>query len=159
MFRHVDFENGFTAAAYFQDGSTMAKPTSDPASDNRGIEPITGSPICMIERTDIQRLSMFVSAILILTISVKWFMSSGDGKSPMTGSVPTDSPTGFKVDLNRSSADELSLLPQVGPKLAASIVREREQNGNFLTIDDLDRAPGVGPQRVAQLEPFLEITD
>jgi len=70
-----------------------------------------------------------------------------------------DSQTGFKVDVNRASVDELSLLPQVGPKLAASIVSEREQRGKFLTINDLDRASGVGPERVAQLGPLLEISD
>jgi len=137
----------------------MEKPTSDRFSSDHEFESFSHPSVSTIERTDIQRLSMIISALVIMTCSAKWFMSRNDRTPAVRGSVAMDSQTGFKVDVNRASVDELSLLPQVGPKLAASIVSEREQRGKFLTINDLDRASGVGPERVAQLGPLLEISD
>jgi competence protein ComEA len=58
------------------------------------------------------------------------------------------------IDVNRASAEELDVLPGVGPATAAAIVTERERNGPFLTVDDLERVPGIGP---AKLEALREL--
>ena len=54
---------------------------------------------------------------------------------------------GYSVDLN--SADEilLTLLPGIGPRLAADLVTWREQNGPFRSAADLEKVRVIGPHR------------
>lgn len=55
------------------------------------------------------------------------------------------------IDVNRASASELEQLPGVGPVLAARIVADREENGPFGSVDDLERVSGIGPSVLATL--------
>jgi len=53
------------------------------------------------------------------------------------------------VDINTASAAELELLPGIGPVTAAEIIRDRNENGGYATIGDLDRVRGIGPKTIA----------
>jgi competence protein ComEA len=59
------------------------------------------------------------------------------------------------VDLNRASADELDVLPGIGPATAAAIVDERNRNGPFASVDDLERVPGIGPAKLAAVRDLV----
>jgi competence protein ComEA len=53
--------------------------------------------------------------------------------------------------VNINTADAVTLAAElngVGPALAAEIVRDREQNGNYDSPDELIRVKGVGPRIV-----------
>ena len=63
-------------------------------------------------------------------------------------------PAPLAIDLNTAGPDELSLLPGVGPSLAARIVEDRLARGPFRTVDDLDRVRGVGPALLRGVRPF-----
>jgi competence protein ComEA len=69
---------------------------------------------------------------------------------PPSPSGPTDTTPG-PVDVNRATAEQLQVLPGVGPATAAAIVTERELNGPFSSFDDLERVPGIGPAKLAAL--------
>jgi competence protein ComEA len=71
-----------------------------------------------------------------------------DGSHP--GSVST-------IDLNRATAAELETLPGIGPSTARAIVEDRDRNGPFATVDDLDRVSGIGPSKLAALRDFVEV--
>ncbi len=58
------------------------------------------------------------------------------------------------LDVNRASAEELQLLPRIGPTLARRIVEERERGGPFRTVQDLTRVRGIGPRTVERLMPL-----
>jgi competence ComEA-like helix-hairpin-helix protein len=45
------------------------------------------------------------------------------------------------LDVNTASQAELEALPGVGAKIAADIIREREEGGPFASVDDLTRVP------------------
>ena len=62
-------------------------------------------------------------------------------------------PAPMAIDLNSAGADELSLLPGVGPALAARIVEDRQARGPFRSIEDLDRVRGVGPALLRGIRP------
>jgi competence protein ComEA len=55
------------------------------------------------------------------------------------------------VDVNTASQAELQALPGIGPRLAEEIVRDRERNGSFESVEDLTRVPGVSEGTVAKL--------
>lgn len=55
------------------------------------------------------------------------------------------------ININTASTVQLDELPGIGPALAAKIVADREENGPFSSLDDLDRVSGVGPSIVESL--------
>lgn len=61
------------------------------------------------------------------------------------------------VDVNRATADELTALPGIGPVLADAIVRYREENGPFVSVDDMQQVDGIGPKRLEQLRDKVVI--
>jgi len=61
------------------------------------------------------------------------------------------------IDVNQASAAELSLLPGVGPSLAAAIVADRESRGPFRRPQDIDRVRGIGPSILARILPHVTV--
>lgn len=60
----------------------------------------------------------------------------------------------MRIDINRASASELTVLPQIGEALAARIVEDRERNGPYGTMDELVRVPMIGPRTVERIRPY-----
>ena len=65
--------------------------------------------------------------------------------------------TAARVSLNRATADELEMLPGIGPALAGRIVEDRIRHGPDQTLADLTRVSGVGPALVSRLEGRVEV--
>ncbi len=65
----------------------------------------------------------------------------------------------YVVDINQAEEAELLNLPEIGPSLAAKILRRRDELGEFRNIEDLNSVPGIGPQTLKQLAPYLEFTN
>jgi protein Tex len=63
------------------------------------------------------------------------------------------------VDLNTSSKELLMYVSGLGPKLAAQIVKYRNQNGNFRNRNELLKVPGLGKKAFQQSAGFLRIKD
>jgi competence protein ComEA len=64
-------------------------------------------------------------------------------------------PAGVRLDINRATAAELEALPGIGPVLARRIVEDREANGPFASVDDLDRVEGIGKGIVAKVRDHV----
>ncbi|MEW6197271.1 MAG: helix-hairpin-helix domain-containing protein [Planctomycetota bacterium] len=68
----------------------------------------------------------------------------------------------LRLDPNAASAEELALLPRIGPQRAQNIVAYRAAAGRqpaFRTTDDLDAVPRIGPVTVEALRPHLLFAD
>lgn len=53
------------------------------------------------------------------------------------------------IDLNTASATELQQLPKIGERLAGRIVSDRDQNGPFSSLEELEtRVKRIGPSHV-----------
>jgi competence ComEA-like helix-hairpin-helix protein len=61
------------------------------------------------------------------------------------------------VALNRATAQELEALPGIGARRAEAIVRDRERNGPFPSVDALTRIPGIKPALVARVRQRLQV--
>lgn len=59
------------------------------------------------------------------------------------------------VDINRASAEELAILPGIGPVAAAAIVESRRADGPFSVVGDLERVHGIGPKTIEAVRPYL----
>jgi competence protein ComEA len=71
------------------------------------------------------------------------------------GSSP-GSPAG-PVNVNTATVTELDTLPGIGPATAQAIVDHRSRHGPFRTVADLAKVKGIGPAKLAQLEPLVSV--
>lgn len=65
---------------------------------------------------------------------------------------------GEPLDVNRANIEELTLIPGIGPKLAARIVEERTRRGGFQSLAELQSVRGLGPKLWLRVEPFVQLT-
>lgn len=73
------------------------------------------------------------------------------------GALPAFAADG-KVNVNTASAQQLALLPHVGPSVAERIVEHRTKNGNFKSVDDLALVKGIGAKTLEMLKPYVAIS-
>ena len=65
--------------------------------------------------------------------------------------------TGFRINVNRESADMLTLLPGVGPEMARRIVAHRDAQGSFTSVTALDNVHGIGPRSIERVRAFVAL--
>ncbi|MGH7546270.1 MAG: ComEA family DNA-binding protein, partial [Gemmatimonadota bacterium] len=61
------------------------------------------------------------------------------------------------LDLNAATADDLQRLPGIGPKRAAQILALRRARGRFRSVEELLEVPGIGPKTLARLRPHVRV--
>lgn len=62
-----------------------------------------------------------------------------------------------KVNVNQAGAEELALLPRIGPSTAQRIVEFREENGPFRAVEDLMLVRGIGEKTFDLLSPYVAL--
>ena len=88
------------------------------------------------------RITKFVSLFLIVTLGT---LSAAAGEKVT------------KVDLNTASIEELVELPRIGPKVAARVIKYREQNGGFQDVDELLHVRGIGEKTMDKLRDLVTV--
>jgi competence ComEA-like helix-hairpin-helix protein len=86
------------------------------------------------------------SILVVLVVSFVWLSSAYGGKE-----------VDGVVNLNTASAEELQLLPGVGPAKVRSIVAYRSLHP-FRTVDELVRIKGIGRKMLRRLRAHLTVT-
>lgn len=116
-----------------------------------------------------RRALLVLLSLAVTGHGVRWFLSRPDdapGEVELLATLPARSARahldsaqalarplgpGERIDLDRASAAELARLPKVGPRLARTIVADREARGPFGSLDGLDRVSGIGPGLLAAI--------
>ncbi len=62
------------------------------------------------------------------------------------------------VNINTATKEELTTLKGVGEKRAQEIIDYRKRNGNFKSVDELEKVPGVGPGLMKQIRSQVTVT-
>lgn len=65
--------------------------------------------------------------------------------------------TAEKVNINTADAAVLTKIPGIGQKKAEAIVAYRKANGNFKTVDDLQKVKGIGPKILEKIKAKITI--
>ena len=82
---------------------------------------------------------------LVLALVASTGMATAAGKPAPTG----------KVNINTATAQQLTVLPGVGEKLAARIVDYRQKSGGFKTVSELMNVQGIGEKNLAKIQSYL----
>jgi comEA protein len=59
------------------------------------------------------------------------------------------------ININSASKEQLKKLPRIGPKIAERIIRYREMNGEFKTVEDIKEVKGIGNKTFEKLLPYI----
>jgi comEA protein len=62
-----------------------------------------------------------------------------------------------QVNINTSTAHELTGLPGIGPALAKRIVEYRERSGGFKKPEHITRVSGIGPKKFEKLKDRIVV--
>lgn len=72
-----------------------------------------------------------------------------------TAAVAADREPAGVVNINTAGAEQLQLLPRVGPALASRIIDFRESHGPFGSVDELVAVKGIGETSLDKLQPYV----
>ena len=88
-----------------------------------------------------------VLPLVLLALAAAMTVTAGDGDATPQG----------VVNLNTATAEQLQLLPRVGPALAQRILDFRDDNGPYASADELIAVRGIGERSLEQLRPYVSI--
>jgi competence ComEA-like helix-hairpin-helix protein len=97
-------------------------------------------------RTAILALTALLAAVCIFA----WLWSGRERP------LPAREEAGIRVDINSAGWEQLTLLPGIGEKTARLIVADRQANGRYTSIEDLERVKGIGPALVRRIGPYAD---
>jgi competence protein ComEA len=84
-----------------------------------------------------------------------------EGASPVIATeapASTQDPSATElININFASQVELESLPGIGKTNAEKIITYREQNGPFLTIEDIINVPGIGPGTYERIKDLITV--
>jgi len=75
------------------------------------------------------------------------------------GRAPGNLAQGEKININKGSAAELDRLPDIGPSKAKAIIDYRTQNGDFKTIEDIQKVRGIKAGVFSKIQDHIKVTD
>ncbi len=83
------------------------------------------------------------------------YVDSSANTSSTSSSTSTGTASSSLVNINTAGLEELDTLPGVGPSTAQAIIDEREANGPFTSIEDIQRVSGIGEKKFEKLKDSI----
>ena len=85
--------------------------------------------------------------------------STGASGASHASSAASTLAAGEKVNINTATATELDKIPGIGPTKAQAIVDYRTQNGNFKTIEDVEKVKGIKSGVFSKIKDYIKVSD
>ena len=98
--------------------------------------------------------------------SARQNVSSSDASSSVSPSSSTAGQSGSsklapgeKININTASAEELDRLPGIGKAKAKAIIDYRTQNGDFKSLEDIQKVKGIKTGEFGKLKDYIKLSD
>jgi len=62
------------------------------------------------------------------------------------------------VNINTATKEELTTIKGIGDKRAQEIIDYRKKNGDFKSVDELEKVPGIGPGTMKQIRSQVAVS-
>jgi len=139
------------------DGAVALPGVHELPLDARVVDAIDAAAGLLVD-ADRERLNLAAPVSDGQRVWVPWVGEDEPVVVPLEGGTTTGAATsGGVVDLNTADQAALETLPGIGPSIAGAILRHRETEGSFDRVEDLLEVAGIGPSRLAQLAPLVEV--
>ena len=121
---------------------------------------------------------LLVLTVLFITFTLAYFIGRNSVKAVITTQnaaqpAPAQSTSGQeaaqaqnaqimeqpRVNLNTATAEDLEELPGIGPKLAERILVWREENGGFLSVEQLMDINGIAEGKFEEIKDFVFVEE
>ena len=86
-------------------------------------------------------------------------VATGSASTQNAGELASGSTTGFPVDINTATQAGLETLPGIGPATARKIIDYRLTNGDFTSIEEIQKVPGIGSATYGEIKDLITVSD
>jgi len=124
--------------------------------DTQGRDEHNRQPASQVSSQQHRFLKWCLFAALIL-LTGQWVWISFQRPEPLPWQHGASFTRFFQVDINNATWVEWIQLKGIGETMAHRIVAERDINGPFESIEDLQRVNGIGPVTLEEIRPWLAI--
>lgn len=121
------------------------------------VSPNPDPEVLWLRRGDQLFVGVMVAAATVL-LGLFWLRAMSSGQPLIQIEHLPKHQYDYQLDVNESEWIEWTLLEGIGEKLARRIVADREANGRFSTVEDVDRVPGIGPKTLERIKPWLTVS-
>ncbi len=97
--------------------------------------------------------------VFLILVTINWLKLSGWGAVPLEVDRHAARRYDFRIDINNASWIEWAQIEGIGELTARKIVENRDANGPFRGISDVQRVKGIGPKTLERMRPFLRVTE
>ncbi|MFH0775241.1 MAG: ComEA family DNA-binding protein [bacterium] len=74
-----------------------------------------------------------------------------------TSNISKEKPRSYIININTAEAEDLQLLPGIGPKTAERIIEYRKNNGKFKQKEDIMEIKGIGEKKFEKWKDLITI--
>lgn len=106
-----------------------------------------------------QRVVAVLAGCTLILLAVHWLRLTSGGSDIIEVRHQSPLRYDYRIDINTAGVIEWYQLDGIGESLAERIVLDRQQNGPFRSVEDLQRVKGIGPATVGKLQPWVKASD
>ena len=99
--------------------------------------------------------AVFITAAVTPLAEQRVFRGGTDSAAQSAPVGQTQEVSLYPIDLNSASSEQLQILPGIGEKTAAAIIRYREKHGAFRTKEELMKVKGIGTKTYDALKDLI----
>ncbi|PKF61793.1 competence protein ComEA [Psychromonas sp. psych-6C06] len=94
---------------------------------------------------------MFVTSLFLLSTGMQVLAAD------KTEEVNISSQSIEKVNVNLATDKQLAAIKGIGMKKAQAIINYRQENGDFVSIEELVKVKGIGKSTLQKISPFITL--